>query len=380
MRRHADYGDSKDRSRVQRLIFLAFFGFLFLAVLRLVKPFFTVILWSSLVYGFTEPLYRMATTTRGGKPRRKWHRAVAAAVFSVGSLVLIVVPIILLFLAFAGQLKELFEISAGFLDQGTKLLHGTTFSALADSLAELSGGIVDLRTVDLGKQAESILAASSERLVSLTTSVIADLARFVAALAFFAFFLFFLYLDGKELLTLTIGSIPLRNAYTIGFLRKFRDTGKELVIGYLLMGLFQGLMAFLVYFFMKVPAPVPLAILSGVSSLIPFVGAGLVWVPVVIARFASEGLVAALFLLALCAFFISTLDNFIRPFVLHSRIKLHPLLIFMAIIGGLGLFGFNGLILGPILLVLFFSAAELFSRAYGRESGASDDDTGHDVA
>lgn len=62
----------------------------------------------------------------------------------------------------------------------------------------------------------------------------------------FFFVLFFIYLDGKELLLLLVDAIPLRNAYTISFMKKFRDTGKDMVIGYLLMVIFQGTMAFLV--------------------------------------------------------------------------------------------------------------------------------------
>jgi predicted PurR-regulated permease PerM len=254
-------------------------------------------------------------------------------------------------------------------------MEGPTISGLIDRLAELSGGIVDLRAVDLSAQAKIMLAASSDKLVSITSSVITNLARFIASLAFFVFILFFLYLDGKELLALLIDAIPLRNAYTVGFMKKFRDTGKELVIGYLLMAVFQGLMAFLVYLIMKVPAPLTLAALTGISSLIPFVGSGLVWVPIVISRFMTGVFFNAFLLLVLCAFFISTLDNFIRPFVLHSRIKLHPLLIFMAILGGLSMFGFNGLILGPIILVLFFSAAELFAQVYGNKPSGEKSET-----
>ncbi|HOX91402.1 MAG TPA: AI-2E family transporter, partial [Spirochaetales bacterium] len=58
--------------------------------------------------------------------------------------------------------------------------------------------------------------------------------------------------------------------------------------------------------------------------------------------------------------------NFLRPLFLHARIKLHPLLIFVAIIGGIRLFGFDGLLLGPITLVLFFSVVDVYGKLYGR--------------
>ncbi|MBN2874053.1 MAG: AI-2E family transporter, partial [Spirochaetales bacterium] len=176
-----------------------------------------------------------------------------------------------------------------------------------------------------------------------------------------------------------IDAIPLRNAYTIRFMRKFRDTGKDLAIGYILMAAFQGAMGFLVYWIMGVPAPLPLAILTGIASLIPLVGTGLVWVPLVAVTFMGDNPGRALLLLVLCVVFISSLDNFIRPFLLHARIKLHPLLIFIAIIGGIDFFGFNGVLLGPILLTLFFTAVDLFGKTYGktRRRAMKDNDIAH---
>ena len=60
-------------------------------------------------------------------------------------------------------------------------------------------------------------------------------------------------------------------------------------------------------------------------------------------------------------------DNFIRPIVLGEQIKIHPLLLFFSITGGLAVFGFNGLILGPIILILFIAAGDLY-RALNEES------------
>ena len=72
----------------------------------------------------------------------------------------------------------------------------------------------------------------------------------------------------------------------------------------------------------------------------------------------------AMLFFALCAVFVSTLDNFVRPILLHDRLKIHPLLIFLSILGGLQVFGFDGLVLGPLMLILFFSATELYKKAY----------------
>jgi predicted PurR-regulated permease PerM len=72
--------------------------------------------------------------------------------------------------------------------------------------------------------------------------------------------------------------------------------------------------------------------------------------------------------LSVSAVFISTLDNFLRPLFLHNRIQLHPLIIFFAILGGLRTFGFNGLILGPMLVILFLTVLDLFLTEHRMET------------
>jgi len=352
--------------KIQRILFLIFFGILFILVARLFRPFFSILLWSSLVYGLTQPLYRLATTSKAGSERPKLWRSMMAATFSITSILLIVIPVTLLSTVLVGQVQDLMGVALNLMEQSEAFFKSDAFVAMATKLSDLSGGSLDLRSVDLTDQVSGFLATYSERIIGMSAGLLRNIAGFIVALAFFMFVLFFLYLDGKELLVMLIDAIPLRNAYTVSFMRKFRDTGKDLAIGYVLMAIFQGTMAFFVFWIMKVPAPLPLAMLSAFASLIPLVGAGLVWFPVVLLRFATGTPGQALLLLVLCAVFISSLDNFIRPFLLHARIKLHPLLIFIAIIGGIDFFGINGLLLGPILLVLFFTAVDMFGRAYGK--------------
>jgi predicted PurR-regulated permease PerM len=66
--------------------------------------------------------------------------------------------------------------------------------------------------------------------------------------------------------------------------------------------------------------------------------------------------------LILSAITISFLDNFLRPFFLKERIKVHPLIIFFAILGGIQLFGVNGLLLGPIVIIFFFTILDILSN------------------
>jgi predicted PurR-regulated permease PerM len=89
-------------------------------------------------------------------------------------------------------------------------------------------------------------------------------------------------------------------------------------------------------------------------------GAGLVWLPLGIIRILGGSVLGGVVFLIVSGFFISILDNFLRPIFLQHRIQLHPLFIFVSILGGVSAFGFNGLILGPMAVILFLTVLDMF--------------------
>lgn len=102
-----------------------------------------------------------------------------------------------------------------------------------------------------------------------------------------------------------------------------------------------------------------LSVLLMFASFIPLMGAALVWLPVGVAICASGAFVKGIIILVLSAVCISFLDNFLRPLFLKDRNQVHPLVIFFSILGGISFFGMNGLILGPLIVILFFTVLDL---------------------
>ncbi|HSV57000.1 MAG TPA: AI-2E family transporter, partial [Magnetospirillaceae bacterium] len=175
---------------------------------------------------------------------------------------------------------------------------------------------------------------------------------------------------GKDLILTFMNAIPIENAYTVAFLRRFRDVGRHLFRGYLLVALYQGTAAFLIFLVLGVDGPLPLGLLTAIASFVPMIGTTLVWGPVGVARIVAGDQNAGALILGLSFILVSGVDNLLRPLLMTERIKIHPLLIFFSILGGLRLFGLNGLILGPMMLMLFFTGVDLFEQAYGtRKSG-----------
>jgi predicted PurR-regulated permease PerM len=119
-------------------------------------------------------------------------------------------------------------------------------------------------------------------------------------------------------------------------------------------------MAFGIFALFRIDGALAFAGLTFFCVFIPILGGGLVWLPLGVSIFLSGRPGEAVLFLLLSMVFISTMDNFLRPWFLKDRIQLHPLIIFFAILGGARVFGFNGLVLGPLLVILFLTALDLF--------------------
>jgi predicted PurR-regulated permease PerM len=232
-------------------------------------------------------------------------------------------------------------------------------------LRDTSGGLIDLTGVDLMAELSRAVSRGAETFVSVSATLLRNTAGFVVSLAFLTFTLYFFYVDGKDLIRTFVNAVPIENAYTAAFLRRFGEVGKHLFRGYLLVALYQGAAAFLIFLLFGVKGPLPLGLLTAIASFVPMVGTTLVWGPVGVARIVSGDPTAGIAILVLSFFLVSGVDNLLRPLLLTERIKIHPLLVFFSIMGGLQLFGLNGLILGPMMLMLFFTGVDLFEQAYG---------------
>jgi predicted PurR-regulated permease PerM len=354
-------------SQVRKFVFLILFLALFLLVAMLFYPFMTVILWSGLIYVILSGVYDRAARRRDGSERGSFAKTVLAGAFALCAVVLFVVPALLLAWAVLRQLGELAGSILDTLNKNPGLFDLSPSSAVGGFVYSISGGQIDLSGIRLVDEVKRFVASRSGSIIGFSGALIRDAASLVISLAFMVFTLYFFFADGKALMRTFVGAIPIERAYTTIFIRKFKEAGKQLLLGNFLVGLFQGTMMLIIGLAFGVKGYLVYAALTVIASFIPMVGTSLVWIPLS-AGFALRGDIGkAVLFFALSGVCVGLLDNFIRPVILHERLKIHPLLIFFSILGGLTVFGFNGLVLGPLVLILFFSALELYEGIDGAD-------------
>jgi predicted PurR-regulated permease PerM len=126
------------------------------------------------------------------------------------------------------------------------------------------------------------------------------------------------------------------------------------------VALIQAAIAFVIFLLFRIEGALVFTILTFFCVFVPIFGGSLVWIPIGVVMFLNGRTGEAVLFMLVSMVFISVLDSFLRPWFLKTRIQLHPLIIFLAILGGISVFGFNGLVLGPLLVILFLTALDLF--------------------
>jgi predicted PurR-regulated permease PerM len=186
---------------------------------------------------------------------------------------------------------------------------------------------------------------------------------------FFHFFLllytmFFFLMDGPRMLQSVMLYLPFAEDDKQRMLDRFTSVTRATLKGTMLIGVTQGTLAGLAFLVVGIDGAIFWTTLMIVLSIIPGIGAALVWVPAVILLIAQGAIWKGLGLTIFCALVVGTVDNIMRPRLVGRDTKMHDLLILFSTLGGLIAFGVTGFIVGPILAALFVTVWDMFGVAF----------------
>lgn len=280
----------------------------------------------------------------------------AAALALVVIVVLIVTPIV--FVAYsAGQ--HVLDVSRA-LQAGTPEHELSRFFDRHPEIAALVRRLAE--NYDPGQAFDRALAPAARRVAVFLGHSLTAFLQIVVML----FVLFFLYRDAGEALRLARNLLPLHRHEAEYLLQRSTRAIRALVLGRFAVAAIQGTIAGLTFFALGIAGSELLGFLTVLLALVPAVGAYVVWLPVAIYLLFAHHWIQAIILFSVGALIISTLDNVLYPVLVGSRLRLHTVPIFLAMIGGIWFFGVTGLLLGPILFNLTASLLDIWrSRARG---------------
>lgn len=178
------------------------------------------------------------------------------------------------------------------------------------------------------------------------------------------FSIYFFLKGGRNIYLFLEDFFPLPAGRYKQIFTRFDDLSRGMILGQMAVGAIQGVLAWLGFVILRVPNPVLWGFLTGIISIIPLLGAALVWFPIAVYLF-IRGLMVGTYwrgvvLLVYGMFVVSTIDNILKPKIVGERARVHPLIVLFGILGGIQLVGIPGILIGPLVLTLFDVVMEIF--------------------
>lgn len=201
-------------------------------------------------------------------------------------------------------------------------------------------------------------------LVSGVTQMTAGTATFLLNLFVMVYSMFFFLKDGNRILEKIFYYMPLRHEDEVRMLDRLTSVTRATVKGTLVIGLIQGALAGIAFWIAGIGGWAFWGTVMVVLSIVPGIGAALVWVPAVIYLFISGQNLAGTLLGIWCAAVVGTVDNVLRPALVGKDAQMPDLLILIGTLGGLYLFGPIGFIIGPVACGLFLTAWDIYGTTF----------------
>ena len=330
---------------------------------RIMEPFLMPVFLALILSTLLTPLYETLALRLRNRP------SMAALLVCFGLTLAIVLPLLLLSVSLAREANEVYE---RFQDpEMSGKLQAWLNPDSSPVLARIRAWLPEsLRSVNfqiasrIGAQAQAIVAGT----LAFTGTLAAGVVNFLMDYIIMIVVLFFLLRDSGYFAQSVRLISPLSDAEESRFVERFRVVTQATVVGNLATSAGQGILSGLTFLILGLPNPILWGALTALLSLVPVVGTALVWLPWTIYLFATGSMGRAAVFMILQIVLVGGIDNVLRPLLIEGRVKMHTLVVFFSILGGIGYFGILGIFIGPLV----FAIAIAFVEFYGARNKSPD--------
>jgi predicted PurR-regulated permease PerM len=340
--------------QLQRGVFLALLAAVTAAFVWVLHPFFGAVLWGVALAILFTPLFKWLLRKMPGK------RNVAALSTLAICLFIVILPLAMVGVSLVQEIALVTQnIRSG------EINFATYFQQILDALPQWMLNLVqrfNLGNMEAWQARISAGAAQGSQLVASQALTIGqNTFDFVVSFFVMLYLLFFLVRDGAELSKKMRDALPLAKPHTHYLLNKFTTVIRATIKGNVAVAVAQGTLGGLTFWFLGVQGALLWAVLMAFLSLLPAVGAALIWGPVAIYYLATGQWWQGGVLIFVGVFVIGLVDNILRPLLVGKDTQMPDYIVLMSTIGGMALFGINGFVVGPVIAALFMAAWSLFA-------------------
>ncbi|MEJ2009858.1 MAG: AI-2E family transporter [Acidobacteriota bacterium] len=349
------------QSGLRRAFLLILLGIVVYYVGRVMSPFFHALAWAAILATVFYPVYERIGRYLHG-------RKLASGVTCLLLTVAIILPVLFLVIVMAGESVKAYRglenlVAGGVPERVAAIRDSGAYQAIMKKFDEIG-----LPEPDIGAAVMRAVRVGSRFLVTHSASLVSGFMNLIVQIFVMLFGLYYLFLHGPPILREFRGLIPLRPEYEEQIIEKFRGVVHATFTGSLAVALIQGTLGGLCFLIFGLPAPLVWGAAMTLFSLVPVVGTAMVWGPVVIFYLMSGSIVKGLLMLLVFGGAVGSVDNILKPILIKRGMEIHTLWVFVSIIGGLSVFGFLGVVLGPFLFTILVVLLEIYKVEFGTET------------
>ncbi len=325
---------------------------------RLLFPFWSILILSFLLAGIFKPVYNLLN--------RKFSPAFSSLVTCGLVFILVFVPLFMFVGALSKEALDLYQLSKGAqLDLGLKLKEMIEKSSIIANFRETLAGLgFNIRPEGVSDTLTDFSKITVQFIYKQASAWAANIMNFVINFFLMIIIIFFLLIDIDRLVDFLLKISPLPNEQDRQLIRKFEEIAGAVLIGNGICGILQGALGGAAFAFFGLGSPIVWGGIMVILAFLPIFGIGLVLIPAAIVLFVKGKIGSAIFMLIFYACLSFSVEYFLKPKIVGQQVKMHTLLVFLSILGGLSVFGVLGIIYGPLIVTGFLTLSEIYLQNY----------------
>lgn len=343
--------------RLHHFVFLSLLLLITLAFFWVLSPYFGAVFWAMILALLFNAPFQYFKRKLGGRA------TLAALLTMLICLVIVIFPLVLIVMSLVTDLSALTQrINSG------EINYNHYYEQVVAAIPQWANDLLaraGLSLDNLDTLVEKIGAAAMQAGQVVTTHALdvgQNTLQFLVAFVVMLYVLFFFLRDGMAISHLIRNSVPMDKPDTHYLLNKFTTVVKATVKGNVVVALVQGALGALAFWFLGIKGAIFWGVVMAILSLLPAVGAALIWAPVAIYLLATGNTWQGFALIAWGALVIGMIDNVLRPLLVGKDTKLPDFIVLLSTLGGMALFGINGFVIGPTIAAMFMAFWALFNE------------------
>ena len=342
-----------EQPRLETRTFVLLLVVVTLAFGVILLPLWGAVFWGVIIAILSAPLQRLLVRRMGR--RRTWAALATLAI----NLLIVAPPVVLIVATLVQEGSGVYaRMNSG------ELNFGRYFRQIVAALPPWMTQVLDRFGIgnlgDIEQRLTAAVAQASQLIAAQVLGVGQNTLEFVVSFFVAIYLAFFLLRDGPALALRLKEAIPLDESHKQALAKKFATVIRATVKGNIVIAAIQGVLGGLAFWVLDVRGALLWGVLMAFMSLLPAVGAGLIWGPVAIYLLVTGSVIEGAGLIAFGVLVIGMVDNVLRPILVGKDTRMPDYVVLISTLGGLAVFGINGFIIGPVIAAMFIAVWDIY--------------------